>query len=355
MARQGAGLCGAVWVGLVWLLGASHHAIPPHHTSPPPLFLPLVPLAHHHHPPPHAHRSINPYADHMYDGINISPFEVMFVKARQLWAGIIPGSGQAQRPCGAASAAAAAAAAAAAFQDALTPAVRTPPPAPPPPLAYSHTCPPHTPQVKEFLLEAQWATATHAKKYSIWARHKVGPGGWLLGRGRIQSRGWVCHALEQAWLAPAPHWLPLPCACAAVPHAAAKLPVSHLLSHHMLPLRFPPSPRPVSVQPDRQRVHDQEDGAEEHEDTQHEGARAVSGAAARHDRQCCADAVEAVGLLTCALVANACVLACARHVLCLAVPCPSAHPAAPASTLSSTRHTTQTCRCGAPRPFGSTL
>jgi hypothetical protein len=47
---------------------------------------------------------INPYADHMYDGVNISPFEVMFVK------------------------------------------------------------------VKEFLLEAGWATASHAKKYSAWMR-----------------------------------------------------------------------------------------------------------------------------------------------------------------------------------------
>lgn len=52
---------------------------------------------------------INPYAEYMYDGVNISPFEVMFVK------------------------------------------------------------------VKEFLLEANWTTATSAKKYTTWNRrqHKV--------------------------------------------------------------------------------------------------------------------------------------------------------------------------------------
>lgn len=52
---------------------------------------------------------INPYAEYMYDGVNISPFEVMFVK------------------------------------------------------------------VKEFLLEANWTTATSAKKYTTWNRgqHKI--------------------------------------------------------------------------------------------------------------------------------------------------------------------------------------
>lgn len=61
-------------------------------------------------------RRLNPYAEYMYDGINLSPFEVMFVK------------------------------------------------------------------MKEYLLEANWTTATEIKKYTEWARDRVS-GGSEGGRG----------------------------------------------------------------------------------------------------------------------------------------------------------------------------
>lgn len=51
---------------------------------------------------------LNPYAEHMYDGIDLSPFEIMFIK------------------------------------------------------------------LKEYLLEANWTTATQGKKYSDWNTHPVG-------------------------------------------------------------------------------------------------------------------------------------------------------------------------------------
>ena len=57
--------------------------------------------------PPSAPNRLNPYAEHMYDGIDLSPFEIMFVK------------------------------------------------------------------LKEFLLEANWTTATQGKKYSLWSLHQV--------------------------------------------------------------------------------------------------------------------------------------------------------------------------------------
>jgi hypothetical protein len=126
----------AAWLGcahalaspLCSLTSRCSHCAPPHtHTQ-----LPHPPPP----PPPHVTnttfppRSINPYADHMYDGVNISPFEVMFVK------------------------------------------------------------------VKEFLLEAGWATASHAKKYSAWMRGQVGG---VCGEGRqgelfccARLRGCVC-------------------------------------------------------------------------------------------------------------------------------------------------------------------
>ena len=66
--------------------------------------------------PPSAPNRLNPYAEHMYDGIDLSPFEIMFVK------------------------------------------------------------------LKEFLLEANWTTATQGKKYSLWSLHQVCVRAGFVGR-----------------------------------------------------------------------------------------------------------------------------------------------------------------------------
>ena len=103
----------------------------------------------------------------MYDGVNISPFEVMFVKVGGV---VAPGCGQSgcHRPCP--------------FRILATLCVPTPTAHHLIPHRHSlspllsacvlSTCPAE--QVKEFLLDANWTTATSAKKYTAWARHQVG-------------------------------------------------------------------------------------------------------------------------------------------------------------------------------------
>ena len=118
--------------------------------------------------PPHPcpYRSINPYAEHMYDGTNLSPFEVLFVKvrrARTRYALLEEQSVATNWSC-------------------------------------STHCTAPVPQVKEFLLEAHWTTASAAKKYGAWMRHQVPTGRPLLQGDRGGPLACVCvHMPQGVW------------------------------------------------------------------------------------------------------------------------------------------------------------
>ena len=142
----------------------------------------------------------------MYDGVNISPFEVMFVKVcwlRRATASLVH---VAHAPAGRRRAQASQLPGR--FLRRGVPALLATPAAaslpsclPPLPLPTARLCGASS-QVKEFLLEANWTTATSAKKYTTWNRKQVG---WWAGRGRACVT-WAAtrHRLAVAvWEAPA--------------------------------------------------------------------------------------------------------------------------------------------------------